>query len=142
MRDVTAQPRIFRESTQPCLGPESDSDEWTNCQSLGQRFKEAQASAAAPGNSVDSVRLVESSRSVTRTNINAVRCLGIVRSKGTRRGAQPSRKNDLKKGHAVNTTWGPCVLKEKCKSGWNCDFRDDRPGGWYVEYKDMLLGTS
>ena len=128
---ASKQPRLARSPTRESAV--SDSDENLDLQQF--------VSLASPATS-DNLRLLESSHSSTRVDIRAVRCLGVVRSKGTRKGVPASRKFDLKKGHAVDTTWGPCILKAQCKGGWNCDFRDDHPGGWFVEIKDMLLGAA
>ena len=91
----------------------------------------------------DQLCVLETSRSNARLDFNGVSCLGVVPSKGRRgKALEGSRKNFLKEGQAMNTTWGYCILKAKCKLGWNCDFRDEHPGGWFVEFKDMVLGPS
>jgi hypothetical protein len=111
--------------------PDSDSDDW--CVPL-PRVADEFASAAASGK----CRVVENSRGARRVDINAVQCLGVVKSKGARSGGPgQSWKDDMKKGHAVNTEWGPCILKARCVGGWNCNFRDGNPGGWFVESQDM-----
>ena len=136
---ATEQPRVIRGASLEC--PDSDSEEEDNLD-LGVWYREVHA-AAAPVRSAD-LRRVESSHGNSRIDISSVQCLGLVKSKGTRRGARnPSRKNDLKKGHAVETKWGPYILKAKCVNGWNCDFRDSQPGGWFFEYKDchMFIGN-
>jgi hypothetical protein len=87
------------------------------------------------------LRLTESSvDSSQKLDPNTVACLVVVKSKGRRRSSKTLADDGVfKRGRAVNTTWGPCILKSKAAGGWNCDFRDDKPGGWYVEMKHFRV---
>jgi hypothetical protein len=69
-------------------------------------------------------------------------CLGVVPSKG--RHKSKSKVQDLshfKRGRAMNTVWGPCILKAKAQKGWNCDFRDGTAGGWFVAMNDFITSS-
>ena len=133
---ATKQARVVRGP--PVESPDSESDMDLPSQELKERVETPEIERTSR------MRLLESSRGSARVDINALQCLGIVKRKGARAGGPPvqSRKDDLKKGHAVITKWGPCIIKSRCVGGWNCNFRDGHPGGWYVEFKDMLLGPT
>ena len=85
--------------------PDSESDMDLPSQELKERVETPEIERTSR------MRLLESSRGSARVDINAVQCLGIVKRKGARAGGPPvqSRKDDLKKGHAVNTKLGPCI---------------------------------
>ena len=74
----------------------------------------------------------------TRVDPSQVACLGAVKSKGRKPKGNVHQPSELKRGHAVVTTWGSCILRARASGGWNCDFRDDHPGGWFVPHAEIL----
>ena len=83
------------------------------------------------------VRLTEHTSSTERLDPRMIACLGVVKTKGRRRQQGNKQEAVFKRGRAVNTKWGPGILKAKCVGGWNVDFRDGHPGGWFVDMKDF-----
>ena len=91
-----------------------------------------------PALDTDRFCLTEDSASMNRLDPSTIQCLGIVKSKGRKRHLESSDASGFKRGRAMSTRWGPCILKAKCKDGWNVDFRDGHAGGWFVDMHDFV----
>ncbi len=59
------------------------------------------------------LRCIEVSRQLqTRVGPSQVACLGAVKYKGRKPKGNVHQPSELKRGHAVVTTWGPCIMLE------------------------------
>ena len=97
------------------------------------------AALVSPTWDTTKVRLTETSRDARQLNPHMIACLGIIKHKGRKSSKTGQKKEtNFKRGRAVMTRWGPGILMARCHNGWNVDFRDEHPGGWYVEHTDFV----
>jgi hypothetical protein len=66
--------------------------------------------------------------------------LHTVRPKGRKR----NKDAEFLPGAEVQSSWGNCVVIDSAGTngrteGYNCDFGDGRPGGWFVETRHLCL---